>query len=69
MTQKFKVGDRVNQDFLGDGVITKLTEMDWLVIVKYDITPPIQYNMGENPTAEFESNLTELNVRDDEVKK
>lgn len=57
---ELKVGDRVRNSFLGDGIVTDKTEMDWLVIVRFDKTPPGQYNMGENPTAELVSKLEKI---------
>ena len=55
---KFKVGDRVNDDYLGNGTIERLNvAMPGLHLVKFDVTPDVRYNMGENPTAVFGDQL------------
>ena len=52
-----KTRDRVKHSFLGDGTVVERTELDCLVMVRYDNDPPVEYNMGENPTAELVSEL------------
>lgn len=45
--RKFKKGDRV-RGYLGDGTFLKY--VSGFCLVRWDITPPIEYNMGENPS-------------------
>lgn len=59
-TSGFKVGDRVHSNALGDGTVIDETEIDYLVMVDYDKTPPVEYNMGENPTSQFVSLLEKI---------
>lgn len=54
-----KVGDRVLHDFLGSGkIIDMMDDIVFLVKVKWDNRPPVQYNMGENPTVILPNELT-----------
>jgi len=56
-----KTGDRVRHDFLGDGEITDTNScLDCFMMVKFDKTPPKEYNMCENPTIVFKTELTEV---------
>ena len=59
---KYKVGDRVKDSFLGLGTIVQLNcaGLRGFHSVKFDETPPIRFNMGENPTAVFEDNFTKV---------
>ncbi len=57
---EFKIGDRVSNSFLGGGTVADETEVDFLVIVRFDKTPPVEYNMGENPTAQLVSQLERI---------
>ena len=59
----FSIGDRVRSEYLGDGTITDMTEVDFLIIVLFDNTPSIKYNMGENPTAELVSALERIELK------
>lgn len=59
-TSDFAVGDKVNHPSLGDGVVTKLGEADYLIQVEYKKRPPIECNMGENPTWELVSQLQRI---------
>jgi hypothetical protein len=55
-----KIGDRVKERDLGEGVVVETSsDMDSLnlVMVLFDKTPPLRYNMGENPTAVWKSDL------------
>lgn len=54
-----KPGDRVIDKFWGAGVIIRLDcGIKGLHLVKFDIDPPVRYNMGENPCVVFEDDLT-----------
>ena len=55
-----KIGDKVTHEYLGDGEIVDDLKLlsTTAYMVKFDKIPPIRYNMGENPTLAFESNLT-----------
>ena len=46
-----KVGDRVKHDYLGKGTVVEypIRALRILALVKWDKTPSIRYNMGENP--------------------
>ena len=57
---EFRIGDRVRSEYLGDGTVVDETEADFLIIVRFDKTPSIQYNMGGNPTAELVSQLERI---------
>jgi hypothetical protein len=57
----FKVGDRVNEIYLGKGTIERVdVAMKGLHLVKFDKTPDVRYNMGENPTAVFDYKLIHI---------
>ena len=53
---RLQSGTRVYSDYFGYGVVCEerksITEMD-VCIVKWDKTPPLNYNMGQNPCAVF----------------
>ena len=55
-----EVGDKVIDEYLGDGEIVR--DLDSSIrgafLVKFDETPPFRYNMSQNPTLAFGSNLT-----------
>ena len=55
---RFKKGDRVRSDFLGDGTVASDTRFLTMVCVLWDTRPPVKYNMGANPSYEFPKNLT-----------
>ena len=57
-----KIGDRVTHEYLGDGEIVNDLNGRGVFMVKCDKTPNIRYNMGENPTLVFKSNLTIIGV-------
>lgn len=65
MSETFKKGDRVlDNSFLGMGTVTEdynpvPMRMDW-VSVMFDVTPPMQYNMGSNPTMRSVKYLTKI---------
>ncbi len=54
-----KIGDKVIDDYLGDGeIVNDLTHIiKGAFMVKFDKTPPIRYNMGQNPTMVFNNSL------------
>ena len=61
-SKNFKVGARVYSNLLGYGIIVKGTKvMDALgmFLVEWDNTPPLQYNMGQNPAVVFEDDIME----------
>ena len=55
-----KVGDKVRHDFLGNGEITD--DLDMCIrgafMVLFDNVPSFRYNMCDNPTLVFRSELT-----------
>ncbi len=65
----FDVGSRVNHNYLGDGEVTEaiysrpFTKEPMLYMVKFDVTPDVKYNMGENPTLAFPEDLREIHTR------
>lgn len=56
----FKVGERVVHESLGRGTVTDTNFPDFMVMVRYDKKPSIQYNLGQNPTAELVSQLERI---------
>ena len=50
-----KVGDKIIDEYLGKGVIVEdLTHViRGAYMVKFEKTPAMQYNMGQNPTIAF----------------
>jgi len=58
---KFNIDDRVVHSFLGAGTITRVQSYGLKgYYIYFDETPPIEYNMGENPTYEFRDDMLEL---------
>jgi hypothetical protein len=57
---KFKIGQRVKHEYLGEGEVIKFFKDIPLVSVKFDNIPDVRYNMGENPTAVWYVDLKEL---------
>ena len=57
-----KQGDRVIHEYLGKGTVIKANSIHLvgMALVKWDNQPPVRYNMGENPTAMFTSDLKPL---------
>ena len=61
--QKFTYGQRVIDDYLGAGTVVKQinSSMDnnytVAYMVRFDKTPDVRYNMGENPTMVFPVSL------------
>jgi hypothetical protein len=55
---KFKIGQRVKHNYLGKGRIVKtFKDYDFLLVVLFDKTPDMRYNLGQNPTAVFDKEL------------
>ena len=54
---RFKEGDKVRHSYLGNGIIVEIVN-EAFVLVFYDKTPDIAYNMGTNPTVSFTKYLT-----------
>ena len=56
---KVKIGDKVKEDYLGNGeIVDDLNKnIRGAFMVKFDKDPPIRYNMGNNPTLIFGSEL------------
>ncbi len=54
-----KLGDKVVDDYLGDGeIVNDLTHIiKGAYMVKFDKTPSMRYNMGQNPTLVFADKL------------
>ena len=56
---KINVGDRVKDDFLGEGEVVKIIKNDYgddgAYMILFDKTPPVRYNMGENPALMFDT--------------
>jgi hypothetical protein len=65
-TPKFKEGDRVMHNYLGAGTVEQVVESSYVMnymfayIVRFDETPSVRYNMAQNPTLVFASNLREV---------
>tara|TARA_R110000803_G_scaffold32357_2_gene71373 strand:+ start:2566 stop:2784 length:219 start_codon:yes stop_codon:yes gene_type:complete len=59
----FSEGDRVHDEYLGGGEVTEviMSAMDsrhkCAYVVKFDVTPPVEYNMGSNPAMVFPASL------------
>lgn len=69
MTKKlkqFKVGDRVNDEYLGNGVVIDIiksfynSKVAQFYIVLFDKTPDVRYNMGNRECLVLPSSLKEL---------
>lgn len=64
---KFEIGQRVEEDYLGKGTITKSIQSDLsskltiAYMVHFDKTPDVRYNMGTNPCFVFATDLKESN--------
>ena len=58
---KFKKGDRVKHEYLGEGTFIK--EISFMSLVKWDNVPAIKYNMGTNPCVIFTEQLIKLNQK------
>ena len=64
--KQFKVGDRVVDDYLGDGTVTKLiknfynSRITQFYIVRFDITPDMRYNGGSKECLVLPESLKEL---------
>ncbi|MGR3178771.1 MAG: hypothetical protein ACUZ8E_12010 [Candidatus Anammoxibacter sp.] len=56
----FKIGERVEHEYLGRGTVTDNNLPHFMVMVRYDRKPDMEYNMGENPTAELVSKLKRI---------
>lgn len=46
---KHKIGDRVSDEFFGEGTVVKRWPNIGYYSVMWDTAPPIEYNMGCNP--------------------
>jgi len=59
MEERVKIGDKVIDEYLGKGkIVDDLTHMfKGAYLVKFDKTPAMQYNMGQNPTMAFETSM------------
>lgn len=59
---KLRVGQRINDDFLGYGLIVKIiqgtSEKVFAYMVMYDNEPPKEYNGGGNPCLRWVSDLS-----------
>lgn len=60
MSIEYKVGDRVYHGLMGEGTVVQGLTGLGLYMVKYDITPPTNYNMGENPTCSLVEELRRI---------
>jgi len=64
--KKFSPGQRVVAEYLGAGTvierikISRLNPLCMAYMVRFDETPDVRYNMGENPTMVFPSSLRDL---------
>ena len=65
--KEFKKGQQVVHDYLGKGEIVKLikssldSKLTVAYMVRFDKTPPMRYNMRENPTMVFPESLKPIN--------
>ena len=48
-----KKGDIITHEYLGRGKVKKIKKSLNMALVLFDETPPIEYNMGNNPSLEF----------------
>lgn len=59
---KLRVGQRINDEFLGYGVIVKIiqgtSKKVFAYMVMYDNEPPKEYNRGSNPCLRWVSDLS-----------
>ena len=55
---KIKKGQRVKHSYLGKGTFIK--KISFMSLVKWDKTPDVRYNMGENPSVIFTDQLVPL---------
>jgi hypothetical protein len=55
---KFKIGQRVKHNYLGKGKIVKTFKgLPFVFLVLFDKTPDVRYNMCQNPTPVFKTDL------------
>lgn len=61
--RKLKVGDRVHESWLGFGTVTEVSDIlpGWYSVM-FDANPPLQFNMGQNPTLEPGDRLERYNT-------
>jgi hypothetical protein len=59
--KKIEVGQRVEDDYLGSGVVTEVVyghiKDVFAYMIKFDTTPPLDYNRGSNPCLRFAGSL------------
>ena len=59
---KLRVGQKINDEFLGDGIIVKIiqgtSKKVFAYMVMYDKEPPKEYNGGSNPCLRWVSDLS-----------
>ena len=64
--KQFKVGDRVTDEYLGDGIVIDIiksfynSKVAQFYIVLFDNTPDVRYNMGNRKCLVLPSSLKEL---------
>ena len=49
MSKRLRIGDRVEDSYLGQGTVVKRLSGGWGYEVLWDRRPDVRYNMGENP--------------------
>jgi len=59
-----KIGDRVIHDYLDNGTVIKVggLHLVGMCLVKWDKTPAVRYNMGENPCAVWIGELKRISI-------
>ena len=61
-----EVNDKVNDDFLGEGVVVKIIKGDnrysFAYLVWFINTPPKDYNNGKNPCLRFKGSLKKISL-------
>ena len=53
-----KKGDKVKHNYLGTGTFIK--KISFMSLIKWDKTPDMRYNFGENPSTIFTEELERL---------
>lgn len=61
----FKMGDQVEHEYLGRGVVTTVVESFLSstacgYLVRFEVDPPVEYNMRENPTFVLSNSVSGL---------
>lgn len=58
MQRWLRQGQRVRDEFLGQGTVVEVMQYFAAALVLFDERPPLEYNLGGNPCLRFAATLT-----------